>query len=122
MADGTGKKRPQRRAPTPGELAPAASSDQARGPWMWNVVLLNDQEHTHDYVIRMLQTIFAHGREHADVLAQEVDREGRAICLTTHKEHAELKCEQVLAFGRDPLVPRSKGAMRAIIEPAQAST
>jgi len=36
--------------------------------------------------------------------------------LTTTKEHAELKRDQVHAFGADRLLARSKGSMSATIE------
>jgi ATP-dependent Clp protease adaptor protein ClpS len=85
----------------------------------WNVVLLNDDDHTYEYVIRMVQSLFSHGKEKAYTIAKTVDSQGRAICLTTHKEHAELKREQVHAFGRDPLMAACKGSMSAIIEPAE---
>lgn len=87
-------------------------------PRWWNVVLLNDEDHTYDYVIRMVQNLFAHPKEKAFKIAKAVDTDGRAICLTTHKEHAELKRDQILAFGRDPLMLSSKGSMTSIIEPA----
>lgn len=90
----------------------------ARPQW-WNVVLLNDDDHTYEYVIRMLGTLFAHPIEKAFQLAKSVDADGRVICLTTHKEHAELKRDQILAFGRDPLSSNCKGSMSAIIEPAE---
>jgi ATP-dependent Clp protease adaptor protein ClpS len=88
-------------------------------PWLWNVVLLDDQDHTYDYVIRMMQNLFGHAKDRADQIAYTVDRQGRAVCTTTHKEHAELKREQILSFGRDPLVAQSKGPMSAVIEPAE---
>jgi ATP-dependent Clp protease adaptor protein ClpS len=89
---------------------------------LWNVVLLDDQDHTYDYVIRMMQDLFGHDKTRADQIAYTVDRQGRAVCATTHKEHAELKREQIVGFGRDPLVPQSKGAMRAVIEPAECES
>jgi ATP-dependent Clp protease adaptor protein ClpS len=85
----------------------------------YNVVLLDDDEHTYDYVIRMLQELFAHPFETAYLMAVEVDTTGRVIVLTTTKEHAELKQDQIHAFGPDPLSSRPcKGSMTAIIEPA----
>ncbi len=88
-------------------------------PRMWNVVLLDDQDHSYEYVIRMMQELFAHPQERAFMIAKTVDKDGRAVCLTTHKEHAELKRDQILAFGRDALMASSKGSMTAIIEPAE---
>ena len=88
-------------------------------PWLWNVVLLDDDHHTYEYVIRMMQNLFAHPLEKAYQVARTVDTQGRAICMTTHKEHAELKRDQIHAFGRDPLMATSRGSMSAIIEPAE---
>jgi ATP-dependent Clp protease adaptor protein ClpS len=87
-------------------------------PKHWHVVLLNDDDHTYQYVIMMMQALFAHPLEKAFQIAKTVDSQGRAICLTTHKEHAEFKCEQILGFGADPLMQTSAGSMSAIIEPA----
>ena len=50
-------------------------------------------------------------------IASEVDSQGRATCLTTTKEHAELKRDQIHAFGRDGLIQRCQGSMFASIEP-----
>lgn len=86
----------------------------------WNVVLLDDDEHTYDYVIRMLQELFAYTPQRAYVAAKEVDTKGRVICCTTHKERAELKQDQIHSFGKDPLMAISKGAMSAVLEPAQS--
>ena len=43
---------------------------------------------------------------------------GRAIVMTTHKELAELKCDQVLSYGPDPRMSISKGPIGCYIEPA----
>jgi ATP-dependent Clp protease adaptor protein ClpS len=85
----------------------------------YHVILLNDDDHTFDYVIHMMQTLFGYPREKGYQIALEVHTKGRAIVLTTTKEHAELKRDQIHAFGPDPLLPRSKGSMSAIIEPAE---
>ena len=85
----------------------------------YNVVLLNDDDHTYEYVITMLQQLFGYAREKGFLLAREVDATGRVIVLTTTKEHAELKRDQIHAFGPDPLSSREcKGSMSSIIEPA----
>jgi ATP-dependent Clp protease adaptor protein ClpS len=84
----------------------------------YNVILLNDDDHTYDYVINMLQKLFGHPLERGFQMAQEVDTRGRVIVLTTTKEHAELKRDQIHAFGPDKLLARCKGSMSATIEPA----
>jgi len=92
--------------------------DQTDPPRAWNVVLLDDDDHTFEYVIRMMGTLFGHPKERGFKIAQTVNSQGRAVCLTTHKELAELKQDQIHAFGADPLSRASKGSMSAIIEPA----
>lgn len=83
----------------------------------YNVVLLNDDDHTYEYVIRMLGELFGHSEQKAYLMAKEVDNVGRVIVLTTTKEHAELKRDQIHAYGPDPLLERSAGSMSAVIEP-----
>ena len=84
----------------------------------YNVVLLNDDDHSYEYVIIMLQQLFGHPPEKGYQMAKEVDTSGRVIVLTTTMEHAELKRDQIHAFGPDPLIPRCQGSMSAVIEPA----
>ncbi|MBC18763.1 MAG: Clp protease ClpS [Planctomycetaceae bacterium] len=83
----------------------------------YHVLLWNDEFHTYEYVIAMLKQIFGHPKERGLQLAEEVDREGRAILLTTTLEHAELKRDQVHAFGKDPYIKNCRGSMSASIEP-----
>lgn len=95
--------------------------EDTKQPWLWNVVLLDDDHHTYEYVVRMMQNLFAHPVEKAFKIALNVDSQGRAVCLTTHKEKAEFKRDQILAFGKDPLMIESRGSMSAVIEPAEFS-
>lgn len=87
-------------------------------PWLWAVVLLDDDDHSYEYVIEMMQTVFAAPLPKAFQTAKKVDSEGRAVCLITHKEHAELKRDQLLSFGPDKRIASCAGSMTAIIEPA----
>ena len=107
----------------PVEAVPAQSPRSDARPERqprYHVVLWNDDDHTYQYVIEMLKKLFAHPPEKGYVLAKEVDVHGRAIVLTTTKEHAELKRDQIHAYGADRLINRSKGAMSASIEPEPA--
>ncbi|MFO0925496.1 MAG: ATP-dependent Clp protease adaptor ClpS [Gemmataceae bacterium] len=93
--------------------------EQTRRMPMYNVVLLDDDHHTFHYVIHMLQKLFGYPMEKGYEMALEVHTTGRCIVLTTTKEHAELKQEQIHAFGADPFSSREcAGSMTAIIEPA----
>ena len=86
----------------------------------YNVVLINDDDHSYEYVIQMLKQLFGYPEPKGFLLAAEVDTTGRAIVYTTHREKAELKREQVLAYGPDPRMSISKGPLACYIEPAQA--
>ena len=83
----------------------------------YNVILWNDDDHTYEYVIRMLGDLFAYPLEKGFQMAKEVDTSGRVIVLTTTREHAELKCDQIHAYGKDMLIANCKGSMSASIEP-----
>ena len=85
----------------------------------FHVVLLNDDDHSYEYVIEMLKSIFGHSDQKGYTMADEVDKQGRAIVFTTHKELAELKRDQIHSFGRDDRVATCKGSMTATIEPAE---
>jgi ATP-dependent Clp protease adaptor protein ClpS len=87
----------------------------------YNVVLMDDDDHTYEYVIQMLRRVFGHPEQRGFQLAKVVDKQGRAIVLTTHKELAELKRDQVLSFGADPRIAASRGSMTAVIEPAEGA-
>ena len=84
----------------------------------YNVILLNDDDHTFEYVIEMLKKLFGHPEPKGYQMAYEVHTQGRVIVATTTKEHAELKRDQIHAFGPDKDIPRCKGSMSAEIEPA----
>jgi ATP-dependent Clp protease adaptor protein ClpS len=85
----------------------------------YHVVLLNDDDHSFHYVIGMLQQLFGHPPEKGYQMAYEVHTKGRVIVDTTSKERAELKRDQIHAFGPDKGIPRCKGSMSATIEPAE---
>jgi ATP-dependent Clp protease adaptor protein ClpS len=81
------------------------------------VILWNDDDHGFEYVIHLMQSLFGHTRTMGRKIANEVHHSGRAVCLTTTREHAELKRDQIHAFGRDRSVDTCQGSMWATIEP-----
>lgn len=85
---------------------------------MYHVVLLDDDAHTYDYVIEMLQKLFFFSFQQALDHASEVDEKGRTILMTTELEMAEFARDQIHAYGPDYRMENSKGSMSAIIEPA----
>ena len=86
----------------------------------FNVIILNDEVHTFDYVIELLTKLFAHPLAAAVELTWRIHLTGRAVVYTTHKEKAELKHDQVLAYGPDPRMSVSKTSLGCYIEPAPA--
>ena len=85
----------------------------------YHVVLLDDNDHTYDYVIEMLTDLFGHSHTTAYEMARTVDASGRVVVDTTHRERAEFKRDQIHSYGADWRMPRCKGSMSAEIEPAE---
>lgn len=98
----------------------ASSKTKPRSLPPYHVVLLDDQDHTHEYVVEMLRALFGYPVEMGYQLAQEVDAKKRAIVHTTHKELAELKRDQIHAYGGDVRVATCAGSMSAVIIPAES--
>ncbi len=104
------------------KTVPRRSDDTQRRPQpRYNVVLWDDDDHTYRYVITMLLELFAYPIEKGVQMAEEVDSTGRVIVLTTTKEHAELKRDQIHAYGRDRLIDGCVGSMWATIEAVEPS-
>jgi ATP-dependent Clp protease adaptor protein ClpS len=82
----------------------------------YHVILWNDDDHSYEYVIAMLMKVFGYPPEKGFGMAKEVDTQGRVIVLTTTLEHAELKRDQIHAYGKDDLIAGCKGSMRSTIE------
>ncbi|MBI1789069.1 MAG: ATP-dependent Clp protease adaptor ClpS [Acidobacteria bacterium] len=85
---------------------------------LYNVVLLDDDDHSYDYVIEMLQKLFLLSTEQAFRHAVEVDSMGRTIVITCELPEAEFARDQIQAYGADPRIAGCKGSMSAILEPA----
>ena len=84
----------------------------------YHVVLLDDDEHSYDYVVEMLQKLFCLSKSQAFQHAIEVDSTGRTIAITCELLQAEFARDQIHAYEADWRMPASKGSMSAILEPA----
>src|ERR1041385_3436087 len=62
----------------------------------YHVIIWNDEVHTYEYVIELLMTLFGHSAERAFQITHDVDKTGKGIAWTCHKELAELKRDQIL--------------------------
>src|SRR5262249_31547839 len=85
---------------------------------LYHVIILNDDEHTFDYVVEMLQAIFNMTQATAMRHTVEADATGSSIVLTTNLEEAETKRDQIHAYGPDWRMPNSRGSVAALVEPA----
>ena len=107
----------------PNAVAPAVTpsverNEEEQHGRLFHVVLLDDDEHTYDYVIEMLQALFVLPHEVAFQHAVEVDTTGRTIVITCERPEAEFARDQIHGYGADPRMPKSKGSMSAVIVPA----
>lgn len=105
-------------ATLPAEEVKADESTRTKKLPPYNVIVVNDEEHTFEYVIEMLCKLFQHDVDTSKRMTWQIHTTGRSVVLTTHKEKAELKRDQVLAYGPDIRLKKSKGSMRCYIEPA----
>src|SRR4051794_15918282 len=83
---------------------------------LFNAVLLDDNEHSYEYVIEMLQKLFLHTASDAFRHALEVDTTGRTVVITCGLLEAEFGRDQIQAYGPDWRMEKSTASMRAIIE------
>jgi ATP-dependent Clp protease adaptor protein ClpS len=70
----------------------------------------------------MLQKLFLRSPSEAYRHAVEVDTAGRTIVMTAELPVASYARDQIQSFGADWRIPRSKGSMTAILEPAGGGT
>lgn len=84
----------------------------------YHVILWDSDDHSYEYVVTMLQELFGYKPAKGFLMAKEVDTKGKVVVLTTTLEHAELKRDQIHAYGPDKAMASSKGPMWASIEPA----
>jgi ATP-dependent Clp protease adaptor protein ClpS len=101
------------------ELPQVESTEQEQLVPLYRVVLLDDDEHTYDYVIEMLQKLFCMSATDAYRHAVEVDSTGRTPVITCELPAAEYARDQIHAYGADWRMEKSKGSMSAVIEPAE---
>lgn len=101
-------------------LAPTANpTENTRTIPRYHVILLDDNDHSFNYVIRMTIELFGFDAAKACSAAEEVHSTGRTILATLPLEHAEVKQQQVHAYGPDPYIANCSGSMTCILEPAE---
>ncbi|MGO9109576.1 MAG: ATP-dependent Clp protease adaptor ClpS [Thermoguttaceae bacterium] len=78
---------------------PSAAKPKKQPPYA--VVLLNDDEHTFQYVIETLSKVFGYPLEKCFALTEQVHRQGRGVVWSGARELAELKRDQIRSAGPD---------------------
>src|SRR5262245_8046626 len=92
------------------------NDDKTEG--LYHVIILNDDQHTYEYVIEMLQSIFKFSVATALEHTIEADKTGSSIVITCGLKEAESKRDQIHQFGPDWRMPNSRGSVAALVEPA----
>jgi len=84
----------------------------------YHLILLDDDSHTYQYVIKLLGSVFGYSTDKGFAIACVVDSQGQAIVMTASHDEVSLKQQLIHSFGADELMPMSAGSMSAIIEQA----
>ncbi len=87
----------------------------------YNVILLNDDHHSFDFVVQTLCKVLGCNVERAFVLTRTAHEQERAIIWSGPKEVAELKAEQVHTCHEIRENGRDLGPLGCTIEPAPGS-
>jgi len=77
-----------------------AEKTRLQPPPMYKVLLLNDDYTPMDFVVTVLQTVFAMSREKATHVMLQVHRQGMGVCGTYTREVAVAKVDQVVDIAR----------------------
>ena len=89
------------------ETAPAAPQASVLPPFA--VVLHNDDHNGRRFVVQTVALLARVPMEQAFEHTLEAHEEGQAVVLRTHREHAELVCEQFQSKGLTATVERVRG-------------
>jgi ATP-dependent Clp protease adaptor protein ClpS len=77
-----------------------AEKVSTKPPPMFKVLLLNDDYTPMDFVVVVLQTVFAMTREQATQVMLKVHRDGMGVCGVYTREVAATKVEQVIELAK----------------------
>ena len=86
---------------TDSDVAVAESQSDLEPPSQYQVVLMNDDFTTMDFVIDVLERFFSMPQEKATQVMLAVHKQGRAVCGIYSKDVAETKVEQVNRYARE---------------------
>jgi ATP-dependent Clp protease adaptor protein ClpS len=101
------------RVSSPGEKLQERVQTQKKEPELYQVVLLNDDYTTMEFVVEVLESVFQKSPAEAFQIMMNVHRNGRGLAGVYPWEVAETKVETVTSLARQEGFP-----LRAIAEPA----
>ncbi len=84
----------------------------------YNVILENDDYHSFEFVMEVLQKALGFNQERAFQLTHQAHVQGRAVIWTGTKEVAELKAEQMQSYHEVRSDGTKFGPLGVVIEPA----
>lgn len=79
--------------------------EDLRPPSYYNVIFLNDNVTTMDFVIAILVSVFAYGDEDALLVTQKIHEQGSAVVATYPYEIAEQKALETTLLARNNNFP-----------------
>jgi len=83
-----------------GQLAVETAKPKLKRPPMYKVILVNDDYTPMEFVVEVLETFFAMGREKATQIMLHVHTRGKGVCGVYTREVAETKVALVNDFSR----------------------
>ena len=81
----------------------------------YELVLLNDDMHTFEYVMALLRDVFGVPWDNGFWVAKTIDHKGRKVVFTGTWQEVARKHDEVLAYGPDPRLPFSIGPLKVEI-------
>jgi len=81
------------------------SKKKIRRPKRFQVLLLNDDYTTMEFVVQVLQRFFSKNLNDANQLMLKIHIEGEAVCGTYSHDVAQTKVTQVIEFSRKNVQP-----------------
>jgi ATP-dependent Clp protease adaptor protein ClpS len=102
--------------PTPPRRRVGLARTKRQPPYA--VVVLNDDDHTFEYVIATFRKVFGYALERSYSLAKKIHLKGRSIVWQGSLEVAELKRDQIRSAGPDFFARKQVGYPLAVeLEP-----
>lgn len=70
-------------------------------PPMYKVIILNDDYTPMEFVVHVLEALFAHNRENATRIMLSVHKSGKGVCGIFTRDIAETRVTQVNSYSRE---------------------